>query len=45
MYSTFLSIVKKYTTEKNCNEFIENLDKLFPNKTSEIINVLLGKYH
>jgi len=32
-------------TEKNCNELIENLDKLFPKKTQEIISILLGKLY
>lgn len=43
LYSSFVTIVQKYMREKNCNEFIDNLDKLFPNKTPEIISVLLGK--
>lgn len=43
LYSSFVTIVQKYMREKNCNEFINNLDKLFPNKTPEIISVLLGK--
>lgn len=30
-------------TERNCDEFIESLDKLFFNKSPEIISVLLGK--
>uniref|UniRef100_A0A2S2P209 Regulator of telomere elongation helicase 1 homolog n=1 Tax=Schizaphis graminum TaxID=13262 RepID=A0A2S2P209_SCHGA len=41
-YTNFVSIVKKYMTEKNSNELIENLDKLFPKKTQEIISILLG---
>jgi len=32
-------------TEKNCNEFIESLDKLFPSKTPEIISILLGNQY
>lgn len=35
-------MVQKYTIEKNCTEFTENIDKLFPNKTPEIRGVLLG---
>lgn len=43
VYSNFVSIVKKYMKEKNCNEFIEEIDNLFPNKTPEIVAVLFGK--
>lgn len=43
VYSNFVGIVKKYMTEKNCNKFIESLDKLFPSKTPEITSVILGK--
>lgn len=30
--------------EKNCNEFIEGLDNLFPNKTPEITNLILSMF-
>lgn len=43
IYNSFVSIVKKYMTKKNCKEFVESLDNLFPNKTPEIVGVLLGK--
>lgn len=43
VYTHFVCIVKKYMTERNCNEFIESLDQLFPTKTSEIVGILLGK--
>jgi len=45
MYSNFVCILKKYMTEKNCSEFIEDLEKLFPKKTYEIISVILGKQY
>jgi hypothetical protein len=43
IYSNFVCLVKKYMIERNCKNFIESLDKLFPNKTPNIIGVILGK--
>ncbi|XP_027854440.2 regulator of telomere elongation helicase 1 homolog [Aphis gossypii] len=41
-YNNFVSILRKYIQERNCDELIERLDKLFPIKTQEIISILLG---
>jgi len=41
VYFNFVDIVRKYISNKNCNKFIESLDELFPNKTPEIMSVLL----
>ncbi|XP_050420877.1 regulator of telomere elongation helicase 1 homolog isoform X2 [Adelges cooleyi] len=40
VYSRFVSIVKKYMTEKNCDDFIKNLEELFPNKNPDVIGIL-----